>query len=99
MTSIGTSSAKSTTFDQIEESRLGPVNVFEDEQERLPLRQRLQKPAGRGEDFFDRRNRLAETDRAQDSLGDPVSLVGFGENFEKPPLDIRLACQLQHELP
>ena len=66
-------------LDEVEEPRLGPVDVVEDEDERLSLRKRLDERADCGEAFLRRTGELRQPDRRGDPDSERLRLARAGE--------------------
>ena len=61
-------------LDEVEERRLGPVDVVEDDDERPPARERLEQPPDRPEALLLAGGPLGEADELADAVRDDVGL-------------------------
>src|SRR5215211_3365103 len=61
-------------LEQVEQRRLGPVDVLEDEYERVALRRRLEQLAHRPERLLVPRVEAGEAERARDAVANPLRL-------------------------
>src|SRR5581483_7196603 len=75
--------------EQVEERRLGPVDVVEEDHQRLPLRERLEQAAHGPEDLLRRRVRVREPEQAGEALPHELAVLGRGEQpdelLTRPP--------------
>src|SRR5581483_4111927 len=76
-------------LEQVEERRLGPVDVVEEDHQRLPLRERLEQAAHGPEDLLRRRVRVREPEQAGEALPHELAVLGRGEQpdelLTRPP--------------
>ncbi len=78
-------------LEEVEQREIGPVQILDDEHRRIPLGDRLEERAPRGERLcaLDARRRL-EADERQQALLEPRPLVTVGEHrSELVPGDLR----------
>src|SRR5919108_86718 len=62
-------------LDEVEEGRLAPLEVVEDEHQRSPARRRLKQPAHGREGLLRAARGLRQTDQAGDTLADRPRIV------------------------
>src|SRR5581483_1230387 len=75
---------RNKVLDQVEQGALGPVDVFEGDDERLAGGDELEEPSRSPEDLVERRVAVGEPDRGGDA-GDGVRAVGPGQLEELRP--------------
>ncbi len=84
-------------LDQVEERRLCPVHVFQDDDERLPIRYCLEEASDRREELVRSSRLLGQPDGGSDLSRDALA-VGLAAQELRERIDSRAACLLEHDL-